>query len=280
LPSFVALAFVHLAGWTFLGQSRSNVARQEHRARHVKQSVRVEAEAGVATLPEQDARVEAEAGSEAPPERDAKVLAFEQDSVIDEIAKLEESTFPIAPKELIEKAKYFLAYDQGVSKPELLADDFQFMGPVVGPLSKEAFLKAVGGFDFSSAFPDANPEWHHFRVDPFEPNRVWMTARGRGTNTAESKSPLFKKPTGKSYVNPPQACSVKFNEEGLATQYTIGYVMDRKIGNTGGLGGIYGILYAMGKPLPFREAKPWKPSTGYKMFLKLGNLLQKLQKKK
>lgn len=37
-------------------------------------------------------------------------------------------------------------------------------------------------------------------------------------------------------------------------------VMDRRIGNTGGLGGIYGILYAIGKPLPFPEARPWKMS--------------------
>lgn len=211
-------------------------------------------------------------------QNDEKVRAFERDMVVDEAAKLSEATFPIAPADLIAKAKVFLAYDQGVGKPEMLADDFQFMGPVVGPLSKAAFLKAVGGFDFSSAFPDASPEWHHFRVDPFEPNRVWMTARGRGTNTGEGSNPLFKKPTGKSYINPPQACSLKFNEDGLATQYTIGYVMDRTVGNTGGLGGIYGILYAMGKPLPFREAKPWKQSLGYKLFIKLGSLMEKLQK--
>lgn len=238
----------------------SSVARQGHRL----QRVCVEAEAGTATLPE----------------KDEKVIAFERDYVIDETAKLAESTFPITPVDLIAKAKNFLAYDQGVSKPELLADDFQFMGPVVGPLSKKGFLKAVGGFDFESAFPDANPEWHHFRVDPFEPNRVWMTARGRGTNTGEGTNPLFKKPTGKGYVNPPQACSVTINEDGLVTQYTIGYVMDRTVGNTGGLGGIYGILYALGKPLPFREAKPWKPSLSYKMFLKMTNFLQKFQKSK
>merc|ERR1719433_602977 len=104
------------------------------------------------------------------------------------------------------------------------------MGPVVGPLSKEAFLKAVGGFDFTGAFPDANPEFHHFRVDPFEPNRVWLTARGCGTNTEAGTSPLLKTATGKKYVNPPQACSIRFTTEGLVNQYTIGHVMDRRIG--------------------------------------------------
>jgi len=211
-------------------------------------------------------------------ELDEKVRAFEATSVVDEAAKLAELSFPIAPDVLIKLTKVFLAYDQGVQRPEMLAEDFEFAGPVVGPLSKAAYLKAVGGFDFKSAFPDFNPEFHHFRVDPFEPSRVWMTARGYGTNTLAGTNPLFNKATGKKYVNPPQACSLNFNKDGLVEQYTIGYVMDRRIGNTGGLGGIYGILYAIGKPLPFPEARPWKMSWQYRLFTKLGNFLQRLQK--
>lgn len=209
-----------------------------------------------------------------------KLKSWESKQVADETAMLAGSSFPIEPEEILTKAKVFLAYDQGVSKPELLSEAFEFVGPVVGPLPKEQFLKAVGGFHFADAFPDANAEFHHFRVDPFEPSRVWFTARGRGTNTGEADSPLFAKPTGKGYVNPPQACSVRFDEDGKVNQYTIGYVMDRRIGNTGGLGGIYGIAYAMGKPLPFPEAQPWKPSFRYKLFQKLGSFLQKLADKK
>jgi len=211
-------------------------------------------------------------------ELDEKVREFEATSVVDEAAKFANSSFPIAPEVLIKLAKVFLAYDQGVGRPEMLAENFEFAGPVVGPLSKAAFLKAVGGFDFKSAFPDFNPEFHHFRVDPFEPSRVWMTARGYGTNTVAGTNPLFNKATGKKYVNPPQACSLKFNSDGLVEQYTIGYVMDRRIGNTGGLGGIYGILYAIGKPLPFPEARPWKMSWQYGLFTKLGNFMQRFQK--
>lgn len=211
---------------------------------------------------------------------DDKIKEFEKSSVVDEAAMLAEAQFPLEPVQLIKGAKRFLAYNQGVDKPELLDEDFVFMGPVVGPLTKAQYLKAVGGFDFSEAFPDANPEWHHFRVDPFEPNRVWMTARGRGTNTGPGLGGLLPKATGKDYVNPPQACSVKIGPDGKVQQYTIGYVMDRTIGNTGGLGGIYGILYAMGKPLPFPEARPWKISLRYSLFLKLGALMSKLQAKK
>lgn len=55
--------------------------------------------------------------------------------------------------------------------------------------------------------------------------------------------------------------------------------MDRDVGNTGGLGGLYGVLYAIGKPLPFPEANPWSMSKRYMLFNKVGAFLQSLQKK-
>merc|ERR1712113_455613 len=123
---------------------------------------------------------------------------------------------------------------------------------------------------------------YDFRVDPFEPSRVWFTSRGHGTQTGTSDdTPLFKTATGKKYVNPPQTNSLRFNEEGLVNQYTIGYVMDRRVGNTGGLGGLYGILWAVGKPFPFPEANPHKNSLRMKLFNKLGAIMaaQKAKKK-
>ena len=77
-----------------------------------------------------------------------------------------------------------------------------------------------------------------------------------------------------------QACSIKFNAEGLAVKYTIGHVMERSIGNTGGLGGIFGPAYAIGKPLPFPEAQPWKMSMRYWLFQALGNLASRVAKTK
>lgn len=211
---------------------------------------------------------------------DDVIKAWEQTQLVAELDMLAKSDFPISPADLVLKAKTFLAYQQGVSKPDLLSEDFEFAGPVVGPLTKTAFLKALGGFGFADAFPDANGQFHHFRVDPFDASRVWFTVRGTGTHTDSAPNPLFAKPTGKTYVNPPQSCSVRFDADGKVNQYTIGYVMDRRIGNTGGLGGIYGIAYAMGNPLPFPEARPWKMSWQYKLFLKVTNFLQKLQPKK
>ena len=56
--------------------------------------------------------------------------------------------------------------------------------------------------------------------------------------------------------------------------------MDRSVGNTGGLGGIFGPLVAIGKPLPFPEARPYKPSKRYRFFQMLGKVLSKVKKYK
>ena len=107
--------------------------------------------------------------------------------------------------------------------------------------------------------------------------RVWFTSVASGTDSGSGF--LGGKPTGKAFRTPPQACSLKFNAEGKVVKYTIGHVMERSIGNTGGLGGIFGPAYAIGKPLPFPEAKPWKPSKRYRLLQTVGNLASRLQKK-
>ena len=135
----------------------------------------------------------------------------------------------------------------------------------------------MGGFNLKEAFPDLNPRFHHFRLDPLDAGRVWFTSQASGTDTGGF---LGNAPTGKSFSTPPQACSLKFDENGLAIKYTIGHVMERSIGNTGGLGGIFGPAYAIGKPLPFPEARPYKPTKRYRFFQGLGALLTKLSAKK
>jgi hypothetical protein len=71
---------------------------------------------------------------------------------------------------------------------------------------------------------------------------------------------------------------MRFNDKGEATQLTVGYVMDRQIGNTGGLGGVFGILYAIGYGLPFPEAQPWQKSIQYDLFQKVSGLQSEIQK--
>ncbi len=186
----------------------------------------------------------------------------------------------LSPDEMILIAKRFLASSGGLGgDPEMLSPSFTFEGPVVGPLGKREFVDAIGSVDFSTAFPDFQSEFYGFHVDPFEGDRVWYTARGFGKNTG-ALLPFVPEEagTGKKVVNPPQVCSITIDHAtGLITKYTIGYVVDRTVGNTGGLGGLYGILYALGRPLPFPEANPWQKSIQYDLFQKVGGLLRKLQ---
>mmetsp|Transcript_19453 Transcript_19453/g.44714 ORF Transcript_19453/g.44714 Transcript_19453/m.44714 type:complete len:273 (-) Transcript_19453:278-1096(-) len=200
---------------------------------------------------------------------------------LDEAAAITAQAFPISADELILTAKKFLYMGQGTLAPDMLASDFVFMGPFVGGasgLSREDYLDAVGGFNLKAAFPDLNPRFHHFRLDPLDAGRVWFTSQASGTDSGSGF--LGNAPTGKSFSTPPQACSLKFNKEGIAVKYTIGAVMERSMGNTGGLGGIFGPAYAIGKPLPFPEAKPWKPSKRYRMLQLVGAFLTRLKKSK
>jgi len=48
--------------------------------------------------------------------------------------------------------------------------------------------------------------------------------------------------------------------QGLVTAFTMGYVQDRLVGNSGGLGGAFGLLWAIGCAFPYPEGHPWQPS--------------------
>jgi len=195
---------------------------------------------------------------------------------VNEAKMIAAAGFPIKPADLIERCKEVLK--KGIqNSAESLADDFQFIGPVVGPLSKEPFVKALGGFDLTSGFPNMKNNYHGFFVDPFEPNRVWFFSRTMAKHAGTFAGSI--KATGTEVEMPPQAQSMTFNEKGQVTKITVGVVMDRTVGNTGGLGGIFGLLYAVGSPLPFPEANPWKMSKRYKFFNFIGPFLSKLQKK-
>lgn len=173
---------------------------------------------------------------------------------------------------MVQLAKAFLVSlfsDPAVVKSRM-ASDFRFVAPVVpavgSGLSADELCTALGQFDILEAVPDLDPQQYGFRTDPFEPSRVWFTARGRGTMTGTLAGGL--PPTGRSYEGPPQMSSLTFNTAGEVTKMTIGYVIDKEVGTSGGLGGIFGILYAIGYGLPFPEAQPWRPSPLYVLLTK------------
>uniref|UniRef100_A0A0G4FTC6 Uncharacterized protein n=1 Tax=Chromera velia CCMP2878 TaxID=1169474 RepID=A0A0G4FTC6_9ALVE len=203
------------------------------------------------------------------------VSEINRDKLMDEEKTIAASPKPFAipPARLITLAKDAAQTGVGLENPDLLAEDFTFVFPVVGPLTKDQYLKAVKSFDLYGAFPDLNPQYFNFAVDPLEPSRVWYLSRAVATH--KGKGGFGFEPTGTEIESPPQILSLTFNENGEVIKFTGGYVADRTAGNTGGLGGVFGLLYAIGHPLPFREARPWKMSLRYRLFNWLGRLRQK-----
>ena len=196
----------------------------------------------------------------------------------DEDALLAASTFPLAPDALIARCKEVLGPEIGVGTKDggaCLAEDFEFCAAVVGPIGKEAYLEALGTFQLEDAFPDLDPKYHLFRVDPFDEGRVWFHSRSSATHT----EPLMGKPaTGKKLELPPQCFHIDFTGEGLVKEIGF-YVIDRRVGNTGGLGGAFAFFYGTGNPLPIPECQPYKPSKRFRLLNFVGKLGAKFAKK-
>jgi len=195
---------------------------------------------------------------------------------VDEEAMLAASTFPIKPPELIARAKEVLEGGVGTRDGgKDLAPDFEFCAAVVGPLGREEYLKALATFKLEEAFPDINPQYYGFRVDPFQPYRVWFHSRSMATHTGPL---LGKPPTGKQLALPPQLFHLDFNEQGLVREIGF-YVVDRRQGNTGGLGGAFGYFYGTGNGLPIPECKPYRRSWQFKLLNMAARMRSRFSKK-
>ena len=195
---------------------------------------------------------------------------------VDEAELLSKSTFAIKPDDLVRLTKKVLLTGVGLEDESVLANNFEFCAPFVGPLKKEEYVNALKGFKLLEAFPDMDNQFHFIRVDPFEHNRVWWHSRSKATHTG---GPLLgKAATGKALQLPPQANSFRFNEQGQVEEVTVGYVLDRRSGNTGGLGGAFGYFYGVGNPLPIPECQPYKKSWQFSLLGKIGELGKILQK--
>ena len=160
---------------------------------------------------------------------------------------------PFSEGVLISLAKGVIAADNGAKDPSVLAPSFSFCSPLVNPIGKKEFLDVLEGFDLKEAFPDLQTKFTNFRVDPFDPYRIWVDGLGIGTWTG----PLMGKAgNGFRYKGPTEAISLTFNDEGLCTRLTAGVAMDPTEGNTGGLGGVFGFFYATNDVLPGFPSRP------------------------
>ena len=150
---------------------------------------------------------------------------------------------PFPETVMIQLAKGILATTLASQDPSLLSDDqFEFWTPYVGPVNKASFLENYAVQEFESV----DPAFSHFRVDPYDPVRVWVDVV----------------PTGPGYQGCPQAMSFVLDEEGFCTRITSSYVLDPSVGNGGGLGGPEGYRYATGQATLDVWTRPWSRVVG------------------
>uniref|UniRef100_A0A7S2P111 Uncharacterized protein n=1 Tax=Leptocylindrus danicus TaxID=163516 RepID=A0A7S2P111_9STRA len=194
---------------------------------------------------------------------------------IDEAAAYAESTFPIAPNDLIVRAKEVLIAGIG-NKDDgaCLAPDFEFCAAVVGPLPKEEYLE-VGTFKLEDSF-DIQQNFFGFIVDPTQTNRVWFFSRQVAKQVAVF---MGAAPDDREeLVLPPQLMHMDFDDDGLVKEFGF-YTVDRRQGNTGGVGGAFGYFYGVGRPFPIPEGRPFKKSFQFRLLEFIGNLGKMLKKK-
>merc|ERR1711871_940615 len=131
------------------------------------------------------------------------------------------------------------------AKQSLMADDFVWFGPIVGPLNKPDFLRTVELFKVYEGFPDLKMHLAEFTRDPVEENRYWSILRLEGTHTEPQASGtgFSYKPTNNKLDVGPQCISVTF-------------VVDRTQGKTGMLGAMFAVTKTVGGFVPsLRVAK-------------------------
>ncbi|CAN0187607.1 unnamed protein product [Pylaiella littoralis] len=156
--------------------------------------------------------------------------------------------------ELIGKAKTIIEADMGVKAAEMLSPDFRFLWQFNGNVTKADYLTEGKGpyATLRTALPDLFWNSYDYRVDKYNRNRVWATTRLTGTHNG----PLVfdgkeYPPSGRRVEAAPECVSVVFDETtGLATKMTGGFCLDRGAGNTGPAGCIWGVLQAIGEPVP------------------------------
>lgn len=153
----------------------------------------------------------------------------------------------------IARAQYFLQGQgfYGKPKPELFADDYVFRASVVGPLCKSDYLETMNLFALWEAVPDMQANAYGWCVDPSDPSTVRFYVRNTGTHTGPlNVGSVVIPPSGKPYEGTTESWAVTLDADGLVKKHTVGYVVDRFAGNGGGLGAVYGVLVAIGLPVP------------------------------
>ena len=189
------------------------------------------------------------------------------------------SSFPINPEDLISRTKEILGPKIGIGTKDggaCLADNFEFCAAVVGPLGKEEYLEALGGFKLDESF-DIYQNSFGFTVSPVQPNRVYWFNQQVASMTAPFMN--IKTISEDDIILPPQCLHMDFDDNGQVIEFGF-YTVDRRYGNTDGLGGAFGYFKGAGMNIPIPEFNAYKPSLRLRMFNWIGKLAKFFSNKK
>mmetsp|Transcript_32247 Transcript_32247/g.74243 ORF Transcript_32247/g.74243 Transcript_32247/m.74243 type:complete len:378 (-) Transcript_32247:1613-2746(-) len=156
-------------------------------------------------------------------------------------------------------ARAFLSSDLGALDNTLLDKNFLWINPYdINPLGKKDYLIALNFFDLRKSFPDLDYRAHDFRLDPHEPYTIRFTSRTVGTmrNSLQLRNSAIP-PNGRVMKCPPETISITFSSSGKVTKLCSGgFVMDRLVGNTGGVSGVAGAAAVAGNPVSAFDTTP------------------------
>jgi hypothetical protein len=181
------------------------------------------------------------------------------------------------------------------NRSTILADDFVFKGPLIGPLNKPDYFDVVDNyFRIYEAFPDLNPNCYGFTVDVVDPLTVRFFIKATGTYQQPlegaiglgggllGKATTFMtgKPDGRRYIGATESWSITFNslERMQVRCLRGGYVAGEAAGGmttAEGKDSIFGILQTLGIPVPSLSDLKFQKHLGNNLFKTSGRLFPK-----
>ena len=137
---------------------------------------------------------------------------------------------PIPNSVMKQLAKGVYNSQYGVKDTTQLSSKFSCCGQYDGPLNKDTYLnnqRKVFSGDFDKCFAVEDSKFEYTRIDPYEPNRVWADSLIIAKHIGKF---MDQDATGITWESAPEAVSFTFDDNGLCTRVTYGYVMDPTVG--------------------------------------------------
>jgi hypothetical protein len=116
----------------------------------------------------------------------------------------EEYLPPFPDTVMIQLAKGVVASNFGLDDPDLLANEFSYLEPSMGPLNKMKYLEKFSEYGVRDAVRDMDYRIMNYRVDQYNPYRIWVDTCARGTRTGPIGDKLPNVPAA-NYEAPPEA---------------------------------------------------------------------------